>query len=825
MSRSIPIAEAEAAAPARQPLAVERVVTLFAAFALAASMVVPLSAFGATRNWSLSRTPANVTGGAPASVQVTAANIGDDGGGEAVGCVIIAIPASAFMVSGVVIDSVSDGDAWSASLSGDSTWWYVRLFSNSGGANRLHGIPSESVTATVTFTDTGLDGTFTWTGNAFNKEDCTDDFLMPRLVSVTIDGATPNTAPVAAPDLFATSRNVPLTVTPAGVLGNDSDADGDPLSAALVAGPSNGALAWTGDGAFTYTPAPGFVGADAFVYRADDGVLQSADTTVSISVVNGAPVALDDSYSTAWGQLLTVPAPGFMGNDTDPDGDPLTASIVSLPNRGVLVANADGSFTYLPGPLFVGADAFVYQVTDGLSSAQATVTINVGNTAPVATPDGPYNATEDSTLSVAAPGVLANDSDADGDPLSAVLVAGASNGSVTLAANGAFDYVPLADYFGPDSFTYRASDGVATSGPVTVTIDVVPVADPPTAAPDAVALSEDTPLTVPAPGVLSNDTDPDGDALVATVATGPAHGTLALAPDGGFVYVPDSNWYGIDTFTYSAGDGTASSTTTATLSVASVNDAPVAAADLASTPHATAVLVDVLVNDIDVDGDPLVISALGAPSVGSATIVANRVRFVPPAGYAGPATIGYTASDGFTTDSAILTITVDPAPPVLPTPPPPDPSPSPRASAPPASPDPTPTPAVAVPSDPLPTTSPSPSVASPRPTPPTVASPPPSGGSGDDPLDPLTRPEIMTGSFGNGAAPFDGVFSSFGSTFGWAVPAALLGVPGLLFILAVSGQLLGAAAWIPAVRRQLAGVGVRRRGHDRSQALLNKRYP
>ena len=482
-----------------------------------------------------------------------------------------------------------------------------------------------------------------------------------------------------------------------------------------------------------------------------------------------------------------------------------------LPNNGVLVANSDGSFTYLPSPLFVGTDSFVYQVTDGLNNAQATVTINVGNAAPVATPDGPYGAAEDSTLSVAAPGVLANDSDPDGDPLVAVLVADASNGSVTLAADGAFDYVPLADYFGPDSFTYRASDGVATSGSVTVTIDVVPVADPPAAAPDAMALFEDTPLTVPAPGVLSNDTDPDGDALVATAATGPSHGTLALAPDGGFVYIPDPNWYGIDTFTYAAGDGTASSTTTVTLSVASVNDAPVAAADLASTPHATGVLVDVLVNDIDADGDPLVISALGAPSAGSATIVANRIRFVPPAGYAGPATVRYTASDGFTTDSAILTITVDPAPPVLPTPPP-DPIPSPSASAPPGPRDPTPTPDIAVPSATPPPTSPSPSVPSPRATPPAVTSPPPSDGTGAGPLDPLTRPEVTTGSFGNGASPFDGVFSSFGSTFGWAVPAALLGVPGLLFILAVSGQLLGAAAWVPAVRRQLAGVGVRRRG-------------
>ena len=205
MSRSIRVGRPAPPPPERLPLAYERVVSVFAALALLVGMLVPVSAFAATRNWSLTRTPATVVGGAPASVQVTATNVGDDGGGEAVGCVVIAIPASAFTVTNVSLDSVSDGDNWSASFSGDGTWWYASLISNSGGGNRLHAL--ESATATITFNDTGSDGTFTWTGNAYNKEDCTDDFAMPRTVSVTIDGAAIDNPPVAQPDAYATGRN------------------------------------------------------------------------------------------------------------------------------------------------------------------------------------------------------------------------------------------------------------------------------------------------------------------------------------------------------------------------------------------------------------------------------------------------------------------------------------------------------------------------------------------------------------------------------------------------------------------------------------------
>ena len=242
----------------------------------------------------------------------------------------------------------------------------------------------------------------------------------------------------------------------AGVLANDTDVDGDPLSAVLVGGPSNGVLALNADGSFTYTPDPDFAGTDSFTYMANDGTVDSNVATVTITVtpVNDAPVAVDDGYSVAEDGTLTIAAAGVLANDTDVDGDLLSAVLVGGPSNGVLALNADGSFTYTPDPDFEGTDSFTYVANDGtVDSNVATVTITVTpvNDAPVAVDDG-YSVAEDGTLTIAAAGVLANDTDVDGDPLSAVLVGGPSNGTLVLNADGSFTYTPDPDFRGHRQF-------------------------------------------------------------------------------------------------------------------------------------------------------------------------------------------------------------------------------------------------------------------------------------------------------------------------------------------------------------------------------------
>ncbi len=186
------------------------------------------------------------------------------------------------------------------------------------------------------------------------------------------------------------------------------------------------------------------------------------------------PTAVDDSYITDEDVPLVVAAPGVLGNDNDPDGDSLTAVRVSGPSHGVLVLNANGSFTYSPNANYSGPDSFTYKASDGTSgsnTATVNITVNPVADAPVAVDDS-YSVEQDSALNVAAPGVLGNDSDADGGVLNAVLVSGPLNGTLTLNGDGSFSYMPNPGYNGPDLFTYKASDGLLESLPATVNISV-----------------------------------------------------------------------------------------------------------------------------------------------------------------------------------------------------------------------------------------------------------------------------------------------------------------------------------------------------------------
>ena len=158
-----------------------------------------------------------------------------------------------------------------------------------------------------------------------------------------------------------------------------------------------------------------------------------------------------------------------------------------------------------------------------------------------------YSTAEDTALTVAAPGVLANDTDVDGDSLTAVKVSDPAHGTLTLNSDGSFVYTPAADYSGADSFTYKASDGAADSNVATVSLTVTAVNDAPVAVADSYSVLKNGTLNIAAPGVLANDTDADSDPLTAIKVTDPAHGTLTLNSNGSFNYTPTAGWSGADT--------------------------------------------------------------------------------------------------------------------------------------------------------------------------------------------------------------------------------------------------------------------------------------
>lgn len=191
-------------------------------------------------------------------------------------------------------------------------------------------------------------------------------------------------------------------------------------------------------------------------------------------------------------------------------------------------------------------------------------------------------------------GVLENDTDADSDPLTAVLVDGPQHGTLELVADGTFTYRPDQDYVGEDSFTYRASDGTAESDVATVSITVNRFNSAPNAMSDQYVLNANTALEKTAVrGVLKNDVDPQSDALTAVLVDGPRHGTLQLAADGAFSYTPDVNYSGIDRFTYRADDGDLQSNIAmVTLRIAADPDGPLARDDAYSLNEDTTLVID-----------------------------------------------------------------------------------------------------------------------------------------------------------------------------------------------------------------------------------------
>jgi hypothetical protein len=283
--------------------------------------------------------------------------------------------------------------------------------------------------------------------------------------------------PTAANDSYSVIENQTLAVPAPGVLANDTPGLGTNLTAVLVNGPTNGTLSLSTNGGFSYTPNNNFIGTDSFNYEANDGVTNSTPATVTISVItNYPPVANNDSYNMITNTTLSVVAPGVLANDTDPDGDSLTSVLVSGPAHGTLTLTNNGGFSYIPANNFIGTDTFTYQASDGLTnSATASVTITVTTTAvnypPVANNDS-YSTVVNMTLTVGSPGILANDTDADGDNLTAILVTSTTNGILNLNTNGGFSYTPTNNFIGTDSFIYEASDGSTNSNPATVTITV-----------------------------------------------------------------------------------------------------------------------------------------------------------------------------------------------------------------------------------------------------------------------------------------------------------------------------------------------------------------
>jgi VCBS repeat-containing protein len=573
-------------------------------------------------------------------------------------------------------------------------------------------------------------------------------------------------------DAYGTVQETPLTVPAPGVSGNDTDPDGDPLTAAVGVGPAHGTLVLNADGSFTYTPAAGFSGTDSLTYTTTDGTLTSAPATVTLTVsprpaaviVPGGQTVVEDSplfFSASAGNAISVADPaaasgtvqlsatggtlnlgstagvtvsgnnsaavtltgplsalntamnnlrftptadsngsatltiGFTGSggqtasasvaitvtpfndppvnsvppgvqtatedtptafssisvaDVDAGGGAIRMTLSTTNGSLVTLARTSGlSFTagdgtddttmtftatmadintalagmvVTPPPNYIGPLALTITSTDlgltgagpaGVDSDTVSISVAAVNDPPVNTVPAAQTTPEDTAkaFSAAAGNRI---SVADVDAAAAVIqtTLTATNATVTLGSTGGLVFTS-GDGAADTTMTFRgtlpalntALDGLTVTpnpnftstavltmttndlgntgqgGPRSdtdaVTITVTAVNDPPTATGDAYTAVQQTPLAVPARGVLGNDTDVEGTTLTATVGVGPAHGTVAVRPDGSFGYTPAVGFVGTDSFTYTASDGTATSapaTVSITVTAATCASAP-----------------------------------------------------------------------------------------------------------------------------------------------------------------------------------------------------------------------------------------------------------
>jgi VCBS repeat-containing protein len=320
----------------------------------------------------------------------------------------------------------------------------------------------------------------------------------------------------------------------------------------------------------------------------------------------------------------------------------------------------NGTLSFAPALNANGAATVVVQLHDnggvGLSGADTSgsqtflITVSAVNDSPVAVGES-YNAISNDTLSVPVKGVLANDTDVEGDTLAAQLISAPMHGSLTLNADGSFVYSPAPGYGGADSFSYVANDGNLASNIAIVNFNITGVNSAPVANSDSFTTSEDVTLIRALPGILFNDTDAEADSLTATLVTPTAHGSLVLNVDGSFTYVPALNFNGVDGFTYSASDGRlGSNIASVVLNVIAVNLAPVAANDSYSAMEDIPLNIaspGLVGNDTDVEGSTLQALRLAGPTHGTLTMGVNGAfQYLPALNFNGTDSFTYKANDG-----------------------------------------------------------------------------------------------------------------------------------------------------------------------------------
>ena len=515
-----------------------------------------------------------------------------------------------------LIGSDLDGDVLTFTLDTN----YVALGTVTGTNSSLIYTPLPGYTGSDSFGYWVSDGTLTASG------------------VVLIEILSTNSPPTVIGQSLTMSEDASQSITL-----NGSDTNGDPLTFRVTTPPANGALTGTPPNV-VYQPAANYNGVDQFAFVANDGRVDSAPATISLTItaVNDPPVASNVVHVLNEDSSVIVV---FRGSD--PENGTMTQVILSQPAHGTLIPYnaAPLRVVYLPASNYFGPDSFTYALRDSSltgNTATVSLTVNPRPDAPIAVAQN-VSCNEEGSAVVTLTGL-----DGDGDALTYQLINSPAHGTL-VGSPPTLLYHPFANYSGPDSFLFRASDGLSNSAPAQISITVTPVNDAPVATNQTATIDEDYPLDLNS----LTASDADGDMLTFRVISGPQHGQIV----SGF-YNPERDYAGVDTLTFVANDGQADSApATLSITIRNVNDPPLPNTPEASTPEDTP--VNIVLTAYNPDNDPLTFVLTGTASSGTATADGTNAIFTPNPGKSGYAYFDYAVSDGtyWVTGRVVVNIT------------------------------------------------------------------------------------------------------------------------------------------------------------------------
>ncbi len=390
------------------------------------------------------------------------------------------------------------------------------------------------------------------------------------------------------------------------------------------------------DDHFSFTPKSNFSGKTSFSYFVQDELGNKDVSLVNILVtpVNDSPIAKPSSFTISEDSSLNS---RLLASDAD--GDKLKFSIIRNiePNAGSLSMSDDGRIVYSPAENYVGTVDFTFTVSDGTEeSLPATITIKVTsvNDEP-AIWSGVFSTDEDKNLT----GILFV-KDPDGDTLTYSLLhdTPSTTGQTFIMIHGPFAYIPAKGFFGETYFVFEVDDGQSKTQH-TVMITVFPKSDPPKAIDQTISLDEDSIVDI-----ILEGTDSHGYELSYSVIAPSKFGTIS-GDDYSLQYTPNENYHGDDEIVFEVSNGRFSDTGTILIKITPVNDPPIAIDDKISTKENLEVVIPVLFNDIDVDGDELTLISVENPLNGIASINAEKL-------------ISYTPNPGVVNDLEIFDYTI-----------------------------------------------------------------------------------------------------------------------------------------------------------------------